>query len=62
VRVGVPETPQDAYRFAYPSHHAMMRTIGAAVSRLAPATAVEFVLIGDGDAVTVELPAAARMQ
>jgi hypothetical protein len=37
----------------------MMRTIGAAVSRLAPGTAVEFVLIGDRDAVTVELPSAA---
>jgi hypothetical protein len=40
----------------------MMRTIGAAVARLAPATAVEFVLIGDGDAVTVELPSAAMVR
>src|SRR5262245_19462936 len=59
VRVGIPETPEDAYRFGFPSHQAMMRTIGGAVSRLAPATAVQFVLIGDGDAVTIELPSAA---
>jgi hypothetical protein len=37
----------------------MMRTIGAAVSRLAPGTAVAFVLIGADDAVTVALPSAA---
>ena len=57
--VGIPESAEDAYRFGYPSHHSMMRTIGAAVSRLAPGTAVAFVLIGADDAVTVALPSAA---
>jgi hypothetical protein len=59
VLVGIPESPEDAYRFGFPSHQSMMRTIGAAVSRLAPGIAVEFVLIGADDAVTVELPSAA---
>src|SRR5262245_52702874 len=40
VKIGIPETPQDAYAHGFPSHQSMMRTIGVAVSRLAPATSI----------------------
>lgn len=60
VPVAVPATPEDAYGQGFPSHQAMMRTIGAAVSRLPPAIAVEFVQLAEAAAVTATLPDYAR--
>ena len=62
VPVGTPEDPDQAHQHGFPSHQAMMRAIGTAVARMAPDVALEFVRIGDGAAVTVDLPAKARMQ
>lgn len=62
VPIGIPEDAQQAYQHGYPSQQAMMRTIGAAVARLAPDVLVEFVRIGDGAGVTIDLPRTSRVQ
>jgi transcriptional regulator with XRE-family HTH domain len=62
VPVGIPEDARQAYGHGYPSHQAMMRAIGTAVARLSPDLAVEFVRIGEGAGVTVDLSAKARVR
>lgn len=60
VPIGVPATPEDAYDHGFPSHQAMMRTIGLAIARLPAELPVEFVRIGDCGHVTATLPQPAR--
>lgn len=55
LKVGVPSTPADAYEHGFPSHQAMVRTIGLAIAQLPTDVAVEFVRIGQGEHVTARL-------